>query len=62
MTNPNNEGEADEIVRRLKMPPTRRLKAGWTTNDVLDILSDDLAAAITEEIDKELLEQIRKQL
>lgn len=58
MTNPNNEDEADEIVRRLKMPPTRRVKSRWTIDNI-DILTDELAAAIAEEIDKEILEQIR---
>lgn len=62
MDSDREEQEADEIIRRLKAPPVRRLIANWNTNIDLDELSEALAAAITEEIDKELLNELRKEL
>jgi len=59
---PGSDEEADEIVRRLKAPPVRRLTADWNMNIDLDELSEALAAAITEEIDKELLDKLKKEL
>jgi hypothetical protein len=63
------EEEADEIIRRLATPPAprpRRIEAEWTF-EVLDSLGTfgiDLEAELSEvlaaEIDKEIIEELRK--
>lgn len=59
---PGSDKEADEIVRRLKAPPVRRLTARWTVDDLSDVLTDELALAISEEIDKEILGELMRKL
>jgi hypothetical protein len=64
------EEEADEIIRRLATPPAprpRRIEAEWSfeaidgwAQEYSDELDAAIAKAITEEIDKEILEELRK--
>jgi hypothetical protein len=57
----NKDEEADEIVRRLKAPPVRLITARWTVDDLSDV-TNELARAISEEIDKEILGELMRKL
>ena len=60
--NRDKDTEADEIVRRLKAPPVRRLTVNWNFDDLSDVLTDEMTIAIAEEIDKEILGELMKEL
>jgi len=58
--------EADEIIRRLSMPPTRRFNASWTMEAMNDLktqhgldLEEELAKALAIEIDREILQELK---
>ena len=68
----SKEEEADEIVRRLKAPPKKILhirEITWTFLEPIEMLDttpefrlrDELADALRDEIDKEMLEWVKNQ-
>ena len=64
------EREAEEIMARLRAPyvrPIKRFQAKWTFEEVADLksthgldLEKEIADALAHEIDREIMEELRK--
>jgi hypothetical protein len=58
-----NDEEADEIIRRLKTPPTRRVTSIWTLDSlsmIEDLVPMHQSQAIADAIDAEVLKEMKE--